>query len=145
MKGLKFLGAGLLTAVLDNGIFFSLNQATGMRFLSLGIATLVSVTFNYVVSRGFVFETNTNHAIVLPKYLGVHGIGLLIRYAILEGLIALLHIPAKSLGVNACKLAADGVVYLLKYFVQRDFVFRESATHSAARELDRSGWPAAPE
>ncbi len=145
MKVAKFLTAGLVTALLDNGIFFALNRATGVRFLSLSIATLFSVTFNYLVSRLFVFETRANHALVLPKYLGVHGVGLVMRYGMLEGLIALFHIPSTSLGVNACKLAADGVVYSLKYFVQRDFVFRHQAIHNAAPESDRSGWPAVPE
>jgi len=142
VRVLKFLGAGLITALIDNGVFIALHRAMGVRFFSLAIATLVSVTFNYLVVRAFIFETKTDHSSALPKYLGVHGVGLLARWAILEGIIALLHLAPKHWGIYAAKLAADGVVYSLKYVVQRDFVF---ASRSAVPESDQSGWLSAPE
>lgn len=142
MRVVRFLGAGLLTALLDNGIFFVLHRATGIRFLSLAVSTLVSVTFNYLVVRRIVFEAKVDHASALPKYLGVHAAGLLARYGILEGIIAAFHIGPKHWGIYVAKLAADGIVYSIKYIVQRDFVFR--ATRSEAPESDRSGSPAAP-
>ena len=145
MKVLKFLCAGLLTALLDNGVFFIMHRATGARFLSLALSTLVSVTFNYLVVRTFIFETRADHFPALPKYLGVHGTGLLARWGILEGIIAALHFGPKHWGIYAAKLAADGVVYSLKYVIQRDFVFKARTTRTAVPESDRSGWPAAPE
>lgn len=145
MKVVKFLSAGLLTALIDNGIFFLLHRATGIRFLSLAAATLVSVTFNYLVSRAFVFEAKVDHSSALPKYLGLHGTGLLIRWGILEGIIAAFHLSPKHWGIYLAKLAADGSVYSLKYVIQRDFVFAGKASRSAAPESDRSGWPGVPE
>jgi putative flippase GtrA len=141
MRVVRFLGAGLLTALLDNGIFFAMHRATGVRFLSLAVATLVSVTFNYLVVRAFIFETRVDHKNALPKYLGVHAAGLLARYGILEGIIAAFHFGPTHWGIYAAKLAADGVVYSLKYVIQRDFVF---ATRSVAPESDRSGWLGVP-
>ena len=143
MRLAKFLVAGILTALLDNGIFFVLHRATGHRFLSLALATSVSVTFNYLVVRFFIFDVNVSHAAALPKYLGVHGVGLVARWGMLEALIALLHLPPKHWGIYAAKLAADGVVYSLKYVVQRDLVFE--ATHNAVPESDQCGLPVARE
>jgi putative flippase GtrA len=148
VRVVRFLAAGLLTALLDNGLFIVMHRATGVRFLSLAIATLVSVTFNYLVVRTFIFETKVDHSSALPKYLGVHGVGLLARYAILEGIIAVFHLGRKDWRIYLAKLAADGVVYSLKYVIQRDFVFRVSSnpvTRIATPESDRSGWLDAPE
>ena len=143
MRLVRFLGAGFLTAVLDNGIFIVLHHATGVRFLSLAMATAVSVAFNYLVSRAFVFETEVDHSAALPKFLTVHGCGLLARWGMLEGIIALLHLGPKHWGIYVAKLGADAIVYSLKYVIQRDFVFK--ATHNAAPVSDRSGSPYAPE
>lgn len=158
MKVLKFLSAGLLTALLDNGIFFVLHRATGARFLSLAVATAVSVIFNYLVVRTFIFETKVDHSSALPKYLGVHTAGLMARWGLLESIIALFHFGPKHWGIYAAKLAADAVVYSLKYVIQRDFVFKPTTgplaegrspegavTHTAAPKSDRSCSPAAPE
>jgi len=136
MKLLKFLGAGFATALLDNGIFFLMHRATSVRFLSLAVAAIVSVTFNYLVVRAAVFDTKADHAQALPKYLGVHAAGLMARWGILEGIIAVFHLGPKHWGIYAAKLAADGVVYSLKYVIQRDFVFREKFSHTAALESD---------
>jgi putative flippase GtrA len=142
VRVLRFLAAGLVTAVLDLGIFYALQQATGLLFLPLAASTAVSVTFNYLVVRRFIFEATVDHASALPKYVGVHFTGMLIRYGIMRAILSRFHIP-----VVVAKLAADGVVYSLKYVIQRDFVFRPSSsnvTRTAAPELDRSGWLAAP-
>lgn len=144
MRVVRFLGAGIVTALLDNGVFLVMHQATGIRPLSFAVATAVSVTFNYIVVRRYIFAAaNVPHSSALPKYLGVHGAGMVVRYALFEGIIALFHIPPKSWGIYVAKLAADGVVYSLKYIIQRDFVFR--ATRSAAPGSDQSGLPAARE
>lgn len=141
MRVLRFLAAGLTTAIIDNGIFYVLHRATGLVLASLAASTAVSIVFNYLVVRRVIFEASVDHAKALPKYLGVHFIGLLIRYGIIRALLSAFHIP-----VIVAKLAADGVVYSLKYVVQRDFVFRaESASRTVAPISDRSGWPGAPE
>jgi hypothetical protein len=76
--------------------------------------------------------------------LGVHAAGLLARWGILEGIIAALQLGPKHWGIYVAKLAADGVVYSLKYIVQRDFVFRQPATRIAMPESDQSGLRGAP-
>ena len=143
MKAAKFLVAGLLTAVIDNGVFIAMHRATGAVFLSLVLSTALSVTFNYLVCRAFVFETKVPHSQALPKYLLVHGLGLLGRWSILRGLMALFHL--EHWGIYVAKLAADASVYSLKYFLQRDFVFKDKTTRSAVPESGRSGLPVAPE
>ena len=140
MKPILFLVAGAATFVLDNGIFYILDRRTGLLFLSLAASTAVSVIFNYLVVRRFVFDAKARHTSALPKYLGVHGAGLLIRFAIIKAITSAFHIP--NIGA---KWVADGIVYSVKYFIQRDFVFKDKPTHSAAPESDQSGWPAAPE
>ena len=101
-------------------------------------AGIVSATFNYLVVRRFIFEAKGPHSVTLPKYATVHGIGLLLRYAIFEGLIRFFHIPPKHWAiVFLAKPVADLIVYSLKYVIQRDFVFK--TTRSAVPESDRSG------
>ena len=124
----------------DNGIFYILDHRTGLLFLSLTASTGVSVIVNYFVVRKFVFQAKASHASALPKFLGVHGTGLLIRFAIIKGITSTFHIPN-----IAAKWVADGIVYSAKYFIQRDFVFKDKLTRNAAPELGQSGWPAAPE
>jgi putative flippase GtrA len=136
----RFLAAGFATALLDNGVFYVLHRLTGLVFLPLVCSTAVSVAFNYLVVRAFIFDAagSVPHQSALPKYLGVHGAGLAVRYGIIRALTAISPIP-----VVAAKLIADGVVYSAKYVIQRDFVFRP--TRSAAPESDRSGWHVVPE
>ena len=140
MKVVKFLIAGLGTFVLDNGIFYLLDRNVGILFLSLAVSTAVSVIFNYLVVRRFVFAAQVDHTRALPKYLGVHGSGLLIRFAIIKAITTAFHIPN-----IVAKWIADGIVYSVKYFVQRDFVFKAKTTRTAAPESGRSGWPDGPE
>ena len=140
MRAVLFLGAGLATFVVDNGIFWYLNRAPDRIFLALAVATAFSVAFNYLVARRFVFKTQVNHATALPKFLAVHGTGLLLRYAIIRGVLAISPIPA-----IVAKWIADGAVYSAKYFLQRDFVFKDATTHNGEPGSDPPGSPAARE
>ena len=128
MRLARFLAAGFGTFLLDNGVFFLVYRATGGEFLSIAAATSVSVTFNYIASRYFVFPSGAQTSVsqTLPKYLALHGTGLLARYGIIKAAMAIRHLPSKHPGVFVAKLAADGIVYSLKFVVQRDYIFRDA-------------------
>jgi putative flippase GtrA len=127
MRIVRFLAAGFATFLIDNGTFYVIYRSTSSEFLAIVAATALAVSFNYVASRHFVFTSGAQRSVeeTLPKYVGLHATGLLIRYGIIKAAMAVFHLPSRHWGVYAAKLAADGVVYSLKYVIQRDYVFRD--------------------
>lgn len=115
----RFGMLSLLTAVLDNAVFFLAYRALGSIAASQALARGVAVLFNYTSARRAVFLSREPHPIVLPKYLALVAASGLASY----GLIRLLH-EAAGLPVMASKLTAETLLFALNFLVQRDFVFK---------------------
>ncbi len=115
---LRFSVLSLLTAILDNLIFAVSLGYTARIGESQLLARLVAMVFNYLGARGAVFHSRQRHAVVFPKYAALVAANGFLSYALLE----LLHLRFGWPAIPA-KLAAEGILFIANFAIQRDFVF----------------------
>jgi putative flippase GtrA len=127
----RFSLLSLLTAALDNLVFAAAFAFTGRIGRSQLAGRAVAMLFNYFGAHRAVFHSKQRHATVLPKYVLVVIANGLLSYA----LIQLLHY---RFGVSTmpAKLAAEGLLFLLNFAIQRDFVFTRRAATPRATDWD---------
>jgi len=129
---LRFSFISILTAVLDNAVFFMLWRGTGNIGLSQAGARAVAVLFNYSVVRRKVFLSEEKHRLLLPRYLLV---------VLANGLISYLGIwlltGMTSAGVVPAKILAEAALFLANFILQRDFVFSKRATEPDGTDWDQ--------
>ena len=68
---LRFGSVSMMTALLDNLIFYLAYRRTGHVLGAQILARVFAVTFNYTMVRSSVFYSRQRHKAVLPKYLGL--------------------------------------------------------------------------
>jgi glycosyltransferase involved in cell wall biosynthesis len=115
---MRFSALSLLTALVDNLVFFDAFWATGNRALSQVAGRLVAMTFNYLGVRNLVFHSRQHHSRVLPKYVFVVALNGVVSYA----LIGMIH-ARFGVGVIPAKMLAEGLLFLVNFLVLRDLVF----------------------
>jgi putative flippase GtrA len=120
---LRFGTLSLMTALVDNAVFFTAYHFTGGIGRSQILARLASVVFNYTFARRLVFLSKQQHRIVLPKYLLLVLCSGLLSYSLIRLLTS-----AFGMNVMPAKLLAEGLIFIANFTIQRDFVFtrRES-------------------
>lgn len=126
----NFATASLFSFCLDLGLFSLLyycvfgEGAFGRLFLSVGLARVASLVFNYCCNRYFVFsEQNGDRRFdmrAFGKYLLLAGFILLASY----GLTGLFHSVFPRIAVPWVKAAVDFALFLASYGVQRLMIFR---------------------
>jgi putative flippase GtrA len=121
---LRFSTLSLLTALVDNIVFFTAFHFTGGIAQSQIVARLASIVFNYSFARRLVFLSKQNHRVVLPKYLLLVLCSGLLSYSLIRLLTS-----AFGMHVMPAKLLAEGLIFIANFTIQRDFVFtrRDSA------------------
>jgi putative flippase GtrA len=129
---LRFSVLSLCTAALDNLVFAFTFAATGSIARSQVAARLVAMIFNYLGARRAVFHSQQRHSEVLPKYVALVVFNGLISY----GLIQFLHL---TFGVKAipAKLAAEALLFIANFAIQRDLVFTRRENTERATDWDR--------
>jgi len=115
---LRFTFIAVLTAALDNLVFFSLFRATGYILASQIGGRIVAVLFNYAFVRRAVFLSDQRHKVVLPRYLL-----LVLTNAALSYLAIRLLVSEVAMPVLAAKILAEGLLFVANFTLQRDFVF----------------------
>jgi putative flippase GtrA len=115
---LRFGTLSLLTALVDNVVFFTAFHFTGGIGRSQIMARLVSVVFNYAFARRLVFLSKQDHRMVLPKYLLLVLCSGLLSYSLIR-----LVTSAFGIDVMPAKLLAEGLIFIANFTIQRDFVF----------------------
>ncbi|MGA2196714.1 MAG: glycosyltransferase [Bryobacteraceae bacterium] len=126
---LRFGSVSLLTALLDNLIFYLAYRQGGHILASQVLGRLFAVGFNYSMVRSSVFYTHQQHRKVLPKYLLL----VLASGTASYGGIRLL---ATTLGINpvSAKLVVETVLFFVNFTVQRLFIFKPDGAEAAPRE-----------
>ena len=127
---LRFGTLSLLTALLDNLIFFLVYLGVGNVASAQLAGRSVAVLFNYGAARRAVFLSRERHKIVLPRYLLLVICSGLVSYALIGFLRDFLSIP-----VIWAKIAAESMLFLANFVVQRDVVF--TSKREAATDWDR--------
>jgi putative flippase GtrA len=127
---LRFSGLSLLTAAVDNLAFYAVYGAWEVVLGAQAAGRAAAVAFNYGAARKAVFLSRERHRILLPKYLAL----VVASGAVSYGLIGFLTATA-GLPVIAAKIAAESILFLANFVIQRDLVFtRRSET---ATDWDR--------
>jgi putative flippase GtrA len=128
----RFSIVSILTALLDNSIFYlMLNCSLGVGLAQIA-GRLAAIAFNYPAGRKAVFLSQQRHRTVFPKYLlSVIGSGL-ISYALIRFLSSNLF-----LGVLPAKIIAESILFVFNFAVQRDFVFMRHEDQSTSTDWDR--------
>ena len=129
---LRFASVSLMTAVLDNLVFYLAYRRTGHILASQILGRVMAVAFNYWMVRRSVFYSRQRHLVVLPQYLML----VLVSGAASYGGIRLL---ADRFGVYpvAAKLAVETLLFFANFAVQRMLIFRRrtAETQSAGGAL----------
>jgi len=127
---LRFGVISILTAALDNGVFYLLYRATANIAVSQAGARLAAILLNYSAVRKAVFLSGEKHQVLLPRYLLV---------VLLNGLLSYLGIRMLTnwtpAGVMPAKILAEVVLFVANFVVQRDFVFSKKT--KAATDWDQ--------
>ena len=124
--GVRMLLFGLgsiISFLADYGIFILLAKTVGLDYwASYGIARIISCTLNYLINSNVVFRGKCTRQTMLKYY------ALALCVLVLGMCVTNI---TKSLGVPILvKLCYDIVMYVVNYFVQRDFVFKTKAKAS---------------
>jgi hypothetical protein len=119
---LRFASASLLTAALDNLVFYIAYRRTGRILESQILGRALAVAFNYWLVRTSVFYSRQRHAAVLPKYLAL----VVASGAASYGGIRLLAARAGMYPV-AAKLLVESLLFFVNFAVQRLLIFKPRA------------------
>ena len=131
---IQFCLSSVLAFLIDNGVFAAVMWTMTAKdtprredvLVALVAARLVSSHFNYFYNRFVVFRRGRD-ARKGPhrSYYGYFGLVLAVgaaSYALTEGCAALLDV--KGVAVTVVKIAADAVLFVVSYLVQKRFIFR---------------------
>jgi glycosyltransferase involved in cell wall biosynthesis len=124
---LRFGLISMLTAALDNLLFYTFFHASGNVAFSMFGARLIALGFNYAAVRKAVFLSREQHRIVLPRYLTLAAAHVCLSYSLISFLSGTL-----SVGVMTAKISVESLLFIGNFAIQRDFVF---ARRKTSREL----------
>ena len=114
----RFSLLSLATAILDNVVFF-LSMRAGAAIPAAQLAArVVAVSFNYPLARRAVFHSGRPHRATFTGYVLLVAVNGYVSYQLLTNL-------NRSLGwpVLASKVAAESLLFLVNFIVQRDLIF----------------------
>jgi glycosyltransferase involved in cell wall biosynthesis/SAM-dependent methyltransferase len=129
---LRFSMVSLLTAILDNLVFYVAYQWTASVLEAQVVGRAAAVLFNYNAARRAVFLSDERHRRLLPKYLLL----VLTSGAVSYSLIGLLR-SALPVGVIWAKLMAETALFLANFVIQRDLVFTKRQSPGATTDWDQ--------
>ena len=136
---LRFASVSLVTAALDNLIFFFAYHATGHILGSQALSRSLAAAFQYGAVRRPVFHSERSHRQVLPKYLVLLVASGAASYAGIRALVATL-----GIGAVPAKLIVETILFFGNFVVLRGFIFRrgpgENGGASQSANSARLGW-----
>lgn len=119
-KFLKFSGVGIASAALDYGLFALIYGFTGEILLAIALARLASGIFNFSMNRQWVFGKGGSLRRDATHYTLLAAVLVLLNYGLTKGLMWLTISPFIG------KPAAEVIVFLLSYRLQKKLVFRSA-------------------
>ncbi|HKV39433.1 MAG TPA: bifunctional glycosyltransferase family 2/GtrA family protein [Blastocatellia bacterium] len=115
---LRYCGSSLLAFVVDSAVFYPVLFSSGNLALSQVAGRAASVCVNFFVVRNLVFQSGGSVIKALAKYLTLVAGSGLIAYTMIAFMHARLGLP-----IAAAKLAAEGLLFLGNFVIQRDLIF----------------------
>jgi putative flippase GtrA len=128
----RFSILSLVTAALDNLVFYFIYRWTGSVLGAQAVARATAVLFNYSAARRAVFLSRERHRTVLPKYLLLVIASGTLSYALIGFFDAALAVP-----VIWAKPLAESLLFIANFAIQRDFVFTRRRRAGGATDWDR--------
>ena len=118
---LRFASVSVMTAAIDNVVFYLAYRRTGHILASQALGRSVAVSFNYWMVRRSVFHSRQWNLVVLPQYLMLV---LASGAASYGGILLLSH---RGLNPVPAKLAVETVLFFGNFAVQRLLIFKPRA------------------
>lgn len=115
---LRFSFIAVLTAALDNLLFWGMLAWTGSLVRAQMVARLAAGFFNYTAVRRIAFLSEERHAVVLPRYLLLLAANTMVSYAGIRFLS-----DQFQVGVFSAKILTESLLFIVNFAIQRDFVF----------------------
>lgn len=115
---LRFGLVSLLSAGLDNLVFFLVYSSTSSILAAQVVGRTLSMLFNYSASKRAVFLSRERNVIIFPKYCVLVFINALVSYCLISFISS--HTPVP---VMWCKIMVESVLFLANFAIQRDFIF----------------------
>lgn len=118
MVFLRFNVSSLISVLIDYSIFSLIFISSGNIIAGQSLARLCAGSVNYCINRNFVFKSSQRHSIAVLLYFG----WLCLLGFVSYGIIKVLH---STLGINvyAAKIISEGLLYIMSFIAQRDFIF----------------------
>ena len=120
---LRFGMISMLTAALDNLLFYTFYRMSGNIAASLFGARVIALGFNYAAVRKAVFFSREQHRVALPRYLLLAAANVCISYSLISFLSGTMGIE-----VIAAKISVESFLFIANFAIQRDFVFASRTT-----------------
>jgi putative flippase GtrA len=131
---LRFSTVSIVTALLDNLVFF-LTYSQGHNIVVSQIAARsLAILFQYTAARRVVFLSHGRPRVQFPKFLLLalaHG---LVSYTMIRGLV-----DSGWLGVPLAKPLTEGLLFFASFVLQREFVFSRPSEADSAEDAQTGG------
>ena len=114
----RFTLLSLVTAALDNVVFYFAFHAIASVLAAQCISRAVAVLFNYRAARKAVFLSHESNKVLFPRYILVVAASAAASYGLIRLLTHFFAIDA----IRA-KIAAESLLFALNFVLLRDFVF----------------------
>lgn len=131
--------ASLLTALLDNVVFYFAFRHFGQVITSQILGRAFAVAFNYGIVRGPVFYSKERHRLLLPKYLLLVATSGVLSYTGIQLLSNLFGIP-----IVPAKLIAEAILFFFNFAIQRSFIFKREPVPDTSSDVDKKREPIHP-
>ena len=118
---LRYCGAGLFTALVDNLVFIVMYILTGSIITSQIISRSCGALVSFILSFRIVFKSSVNKLYALFKFILLVIIFGFISYSLIQLLGNVL-----GLSVFVSKLLAELILFIASFAIQRDFIFHKN-------------------
>jgi putative flippase GtrA len=118
---LRYCGASVLAAILDSAMFSAVYAGTANMALSQVAGRCLAVAVAFLIARNIVFRSDASIGRSLAKYLSLVTVMGFVSYAFIRFLHQRFGFP-----VLGAKLAAEGLLFVANFTIQRELVFVRS-------------------
>lgn len=126
----RYCGTSLMAATIDSLVFYLVFSSTGNLMASQVSGRVVAMAAVFLLVRNVVFHSDAKISRSLAKYVMVAIVMGSISYSMLNYLQGVAGMP-----VLLSKLAAEGLLFLASFSIQRQIVFGRSKTAKSEAEL----------
>jgi len=119
---LRYCGAGMLAALIDSLVFYTVYRSGGNLVRSQIAGRCVAVAVTFLIAKKIVFRSDVGVLQSLAKYLGLVILMTFVAYNMIRFFSERLGLP-----VLAAKMLSEGLLFFVNFTVQREIVFVRSA------------------